>query len=116
MRIPQPIATFIRATNDHDTKALLAAFTETAVISDEGHDYHGIAAIKEWTDEKVIGGNVTLKPIKTLKRNGNIIVTAQIDGNFDKTGLPDPFQMDFHFTIDSNKVTELSIRFPESIE
>lgn len=114
MKIPQSIAAFIHATNTHNTDKFLATLTDSAVISDEGHDYRGIAAIKEWSDEKLIGAKVTLEPIKTVKRNGNIIVTAKIDGNFDKTGLPDPFQMDFHFTIDSNKVFALSIRLPET--
>lgn len=114
MKMPQPIADFIQATNAHNTDKFLATLTDTAVISDEGHDYRGIAAIKEWSDEKLIGAKVTLEPIKTVNQDGNIIVTAKIDGNFDKTGLPDPFQMDFHFTIDSNKVAALSIRLPEN--
>jgi SnoaL-like domain len=116
MKIPQPISAFIHATNTHNTNELLAAFTDTAVISDEGHDYRGIAEIKKWSEEKLIGAEVTLQPTKTIERNGKTIVTAKVDGNFDKTGLPDPFQMDFDFTIDSNKVAALSIRFPESIE
>lgn len=113
MKIPKPIAAFIRATNNHNTDAFLATLTYTAVISDEGQDYRGIAAIKEWSDEKYIGAKVTLEPIKTVERNGKTIVTAKVDGNFDKTGLPDPFHMDFHFTIDSNKVAALSIRLAE---
>lgn len=116
MQIPKPIAHFIEATNHHNTDALLAVLSDTAVLSDEGHDYRGIGEIKKWSDEKLIGAKVTLQPIRTVERSGKTIVTAKVDGNFDKTGLPDPFQMDFHFTIDSNKVTTLSIRFPESIE
>ena len=59
MKIPQPIAAFIRATNHHNTDAFLAALTDTAVITDEEQDYRGIAAIKEWSDEKYIGAKVT---------------------------------------------------------
>lgn len=113
MKIPKPIAAFIRATNNHNTDSFLAVLSDTAVISDEGQDYRGIAAIKKWSDEKLIGAKVTLEPIKTVERSGKTIITAKVDGNFDKTGLPDPFHMDFHFTIDSNKVAALSIRLPE---
>lgn len=112
--IPEPITAFIRATNYHNTDEFLAALTDTAVITDEEQDYRGIAAIKAWSDEKYIGAKVTLEPIKTVERNGKTIVTARVEGNFDKTGLPDPFHLDFHFTIDSNKVAALSIRLPES--
>jgi hypothetical protein len=34
-----------------------------------------------------------------------IVVTAKADGNYDKTGLPDPLYLDFHFTVDGDKVT-----------
>ena len=77
MKIPQPIAAFIHATNTHNTDQFLAALTDTAVISDEGQDYRGIAAIKEWSDEKLIGAKVTLEPIKTVERNGWTIVTVR---------------------------------------
>jgi hypothetical protein len=113
MKIPKPIATFIEATNKHNSDELLAVIAETAIINDEGRDYHGLAEIKKWSDEKVIGANVTLEPIKIIERRGNIILTVKINGNFDKTGLPDPFVMNFHFTIDSDKVLGLSIHFPD---
>lgn len=112
MKIPKPIATFIEATNKHSSDEFLAVIADKAVINDEGHDYRGIAEIKKWSDEKLIGAKVTLEPIKTIERNGNTIVTAKVDGNFDKTGLPNPFVLDFYFTIDSNKVVGLSIRLP----
>jgi hypothetical protein len=113
MKIPKPIASFIEATNKHNLEELLAAIAETAIVNDEGHEYRGIAEIKKWSNEKVIGANVTLEPIKVVERSGNTIVTMKIDGSFDKTGLPDPFVMDFHFTIDSNKISGVSIQFPD---
>ena len=108
--IPQSIATFIEATNAHKSDEFLATLTESAVITDEGQEYRGIAAIKEWSDEKYIGAKVTLDVVDLVTSNGKTIVTLKVDGNFDKTGLPDPFLMDFHFTIDTNKITALDIR------
>ena len=110
LQIPQPIATFIEAVNDHSTEGLLATLTDSAVITDEGQDYRGIAAIKEWSDEKCIGAKVTLKVIEVIDRDAKTIVTAELDGNFDKTGLPDPFYMDFHFVVDGDKIAALNIR------
>src|SRR5262245_53032397 len=115
MKIPKPIATFIEATNRHNSDELIAVIAETAIVNDEGHDYRGIAEIKKWSDEKVFGARVTLEPIKVIERNTNTTVAMKIDGNFDKTGLPDPFVMDFHFTIDSDKITKLhSIPGPQN--
>lgn len=38
-----------------------------------------------------------------------------MDGDFDKTGLPDPLLLDFHFTILKGMVAELEILFPKNI-
>ena len=114
MKIPKPIATFIEATNKHNSQEFLNVIADTAVIHDEGHDYHGIAEIKEWSDEKVFGAKVTLEPLKIIDQPGNTVITMKIDGNFDKTGLPDPLIMDFHFTIDSDKISGLSIHLPNN--
>lgn len=108
--ITRPIADFVRAINERDTDAFLAVFTENAVITDEGHQYHGITAIREWVDEKNIGSAFTLSPVETVERTGKTILTVEVDGNFDKTGLPDPFMMDLYFTIHEKLITALEYR------
>lgn len=108
--LPQSIEAFIRATNKHDTGEFLTALTDDAVISDERQNYRGIKAIKNWSDEKYIGAKVTLEPVGAVNRNGKTVVTFKVDGSFDKTGLPDPFLMDYHFTADDTKIAALNIR------
>lgn len=110
LRIPQPIAAFIEATNNHDTDKFLVTFTNNAAITDEGQKYGGIKAIKEWSDEKYIGAKVTLNPVDVIDRDGRTILTAEVNGNFDKSGLPDPFLMDLHFTVHENKIAALNFR------
>jgi SnoaL-like protein len=110
LQIPQPIAAFIDATNAHNTDELLGTITHSAVITDEGQEYRGIAEIKEWSGEKYIGARVTLDVVDWVNNTGKTIVTVKVDGNFDKTGLPDPFLMDFHFTLDDTRIAALNIR------
>jgi len=110
LQLPAPIIAFIEATNAHDTNGLFAALTASAVITDEGHEYRGMEAIKEWSDEKYIGARVRLKAVNVINRDRKTIVTTKVDGNFDKTGLPDPFYMDFHFIVDGDKIAALNIR------
>ena len=112
IQLAQPIAALIEATNAHKSDEFLATLADGAVITDEGQEYRGIAAIKEWSDEKYIGAKVTLALVDMMNSTDKIIVTLKVDGNFDKTGLPDPFLLDFHFTIDTNKITVLDIRLP----
>ncbi|HSE43325.1 MAG TPA: nuclear transport factor 2 family protein [Acidobacteriota bacterium] len=113
MKIPKPIEIFIKATNEHNADEFLGVMAETGVVFDEGHDYRGIAGIKKWRDEKVMGPKVTLEPVKMAQNLGKTVITFIIDGDFDKTGLPHPFKMDFHFTLSANKISELSIEFPK---
>ena len=112
LQMPQSIAAFTKATNAHNSDELLATLTAGAVITDEGQEYRGIAAIKKWSDEKIIGARVTVDAVDFMNCDGKTIVTLKVDGDFDKTGLPDPLLLDFHFTLDANKISALDIRLP----
>ena len=108
LQIPQSIAAFIEATNAHNTDEFLATLTDSAVITDEGQEYRGIGEIKAWSDEKYAGAKVSLDVVGVVNSNGKTIVTVKVDGNFDKTGLPNPFYMDLHFVIYGEKIAALS--------
>ena len=111
--IPEPMKSALKAANDHDTNRFLSNFVETAVLADEGQEYHGIEAIRKWSDEKLIVANVTFV-ITDIKSGGDkTVVTAEVDGDFDKTGLPDPFVMALHFVTVGPKIKHLSFRLPE---
>ena len=110
LQMPHAIAAFIEATNTHNTDEFLATLTDNAVITDEGQEYRGIAAIKTWSDEKYVGAKVTLDVVKVTNNGDKTIVTVKVDGNFDKTGLSDPFLMDFHFSTDTRQIAALNIR------
>ena len=111
--IPEPIDAAIKGANDHDTNRFLSNFMETAVLTDEGQEYHGIEAIRRWSDEKLIGANVTFD-ITDIKSSGDkSVVTAKVDGDFDKTGLPDPFVMTLHFVTAGSKIGRLAFRLSE---
>ena len=110
LQIPQAIAAFIEATNRHNNDELLSTLTDSSVITDEGQEYRGIATIKIWSAEKYVGAKVTLEVVDAVHSGDKTIVTVKVDGNFDKTGLPDPFLMDFHFTTDTDRIAALNIR------
>ena len=111
--IPEPIKSAVKAVNDHDTTGFLSHFSETTVLTDEGQEYHGIAAIKKWSDERLIGANVTFEITEITVGADVSIVTAEVDGDFDKTGLPDPFVMALHFVTSGSKIERLAFGLPE---
>lgn len=111
--IPEPIESAVKAVNDHDTTGFLSNFAETAVLADEGQEYHGIAAIEKWSDEKLVADNVTFDITAITISGDTSVVTAKVDGDFDKTGLPDPFVMALHFETSGSKIERLAFRLPE---
>ena len=46
---------------------------------------------------------------EVIEHYGNYIVTANVDGNFDKRGLPDPLVLAFCVTPHRNRIVQLII-------
>lgn len=89
-RLPQTVAAYIRATNNHDAAAFIACFTERAVVNDAGREFRGVAAIKAWSNHEIMDAQVTIEVLDVADRDGETVVVTKVDGNYDKTGLSDP--------------------------
>jgi hypothetical protein len=50
-----------------------------------------------------------VKVTKLANHYGNFIATADVDGNYDKRGLPDPPVLAFYFTAHNNLIVQLII-------
>ncbi|WP_216857236.1 nuclear transport factor 2 family protein [Paenibacillus tritici] len=107
IQLPQPVEKHFHATNTDDPATFLSIFSEDAVVFDAGKEYHGKTAIKEWSDHDYFEVGLRLEIINVVQNAKEIVVTAKSDGNYDKTGLPDPLYLDFHFTVDGDKITRL---------
>jgi len=107
--IPTPVAAYIAATNAFDADALIGCFAEGALVNDQLRDYWGSDAIKAWAEREITGDKVTMKVVKVVAHFGDTIVTAHVDGDFDKTGLPDLLTLAFHFTVRADKIVRLII-------
>ncbi|MNP60371.1 SnoaL-like domain protein [compost metagenome] len=108
--LPQVIQDFIAAANKPDPDAYVNCFSEDAMVHDEGKEWAGKAAISQWSAEHHFGANITLKPERVKGHEEEIAVAFEVDGDFDKTGLPDPLYLDFHFQIRDDKIKQLAIQ------
>jgi ketosteroid isomerase-like protein len=109
MALPPLIAAFVDATNSFDLERLVVSFADDALVNDQLRDYWGKAAIRRWAERDVIGEKLTIAVTKVVKHYDNFIVTADIDGNFDKRGLPDPLVLAFYFTPHDDLIIQLII-------
>jgi hypothetical protein len=108
-RLPPLVAAYIEATNGFDLERLLATFAEDALVNDQLRDYWGKAAIREWAERDIIGERLTMTVTTVVEHYGNFIVTADVDGSFDKRGLPDPLVLAFYFTPHGDRIIQLII-------
>jgi len=108
-QLPKPVEAHFYSTNDNDPITFLATFDDSAVVIDAGKEYHGKAAIKEWSDRTYFGDHLRLEITNAVQDAKEIVVTAKSDGDYDKTGLPDPLYLDFYFTLENDKIKALNI-------
>ena len=106
-QLPKAVETHFQATNGGDPAAFLSIFEENAVVIDAGKEYHGKPDIKEWSDHDYFGVHLRLEVINAVQDASEIVVTAKCDGEYNKAGLPDPLFLDFHFTMEGDKITRL---------
>jgi hypothetical protein len=106
--LPKVIKNFIIASNKPNQDDFVDSFADNAIVVDEGKEHRGKLAIKKWSNNH-FDVNVTLDPRTVNQVGDEIIVTCKLSGDYDKTGLPDPLLLDFHFQINEGKIINLSI-------
>jgi len=104
--LPSPIAAYIQAANRLDTAALLALFTENAVVEDEGKIYRGGQEISQWSKKSQSEYQFTLEAIDMTQADAKTVVTNRVSGTFPGS----PVTLRFHFTIEGDRIASLRIQ------
>ena len=107
--LPAPVQGYIAASNAFDGDALIAWFADDALVNDNRREFWGKHAIRAWLDREIIGDKVTTSPTITAEQYGEVIVHAVTDGEYDKTGLPDPLVLTYYFTVRDDRIVRLII-------
>ena len=107
--LPPPVAAYIQATNTFDVQAARKAFIDDALVNDIKREFRGASEIARWFEDESAGDRVTMSPIEISSAHGNTVVRAAVDGNYDKTGLPDPLVLTYYFSSVSGRISQLII-------
>ena len=78
-------------------------------MNDQLREYWGKAAIKDWADRHVIGEHLTMYVVNVVEHYNHCIVAANVDGDYDKRGLPDPLMHTFYFCAQQGNIVQLII-------
>jgi ketosteroid isomerase-like protein len=112
--MPAPVAAYVLATNLFDIDGLLDTFADDAVVNDQLYEYWGRDEIRHWALRDIIGQHTTIHVTQVRQRGADAVVTAHVDGSYDKRGLPDPLVLTFYFSTTGEKIVQLIILRNES--
>jgi len=107
--LPLPVVAYIDGSNGFDLNALMATFAETALVNDQHREYVGLSAIRNWAAREIISDRVTMEVTEAAIRGNNVAVVANIDGDYDKAGLPTPLTLTFYFSVSGDRIEQLII-------
>ena len=103
--LPKPIAEYFAAANSDDAGRVAAGFAETGVVHDEGREFRGRRAIREWAQAVRHKYRFSAEVIKAEETADEIIVTAHLVGDFPGN----PVDLQYRFKLVGGKIAALKI-------
>ena len=103
------VVSFVEAVNDFDADRLIGLFALDAHVNDQLRDFWGKAAIGNWIHREIVGERFCMEVLEARRHFGDLILSAKVGGDFDKTGLPDPLILNFIFAFCDGKIARLLI-------
>ena len=107
--LPSPVSAYVEATNSFDLDGFVALFNDDALVNDHRDEFIGKEQIRAWAAREIIGDRVTMKVINQRLLGNHVALKAEVDGDFDKKGLPSPFVLAFYFSVSGAKISALVI-------
>jgi hypothetical protein len=104
-KLQRPLAEYFAAANAHDIGAMSAAFTENAVVKDEGREHHGLDAIRAWMKETIEKYDFQVEPIESSRLGRTTTVLVSIRGKFPGS----PITLQYELTVEGQKISHLEI-------
>ena len=104
-KLPRVLADYFDATNAHDVGAMIATFTEDAIVHDEGRDHVGVSAIRAWMKETIEKYDYKVEPIESSRNGSSAVVLVSLRGQFPGS----PITLQYAFTLSGERVARLEI-------
>ncbi len=104
LELPKPIAAYFTADKEAN-EAVAECFAENAVVTDEGRTHRGRAAIRQWKADASAKYQYTSEPFACERRDGRVVVTSRLTGNFPGS----PLDLRFFFVLDGEQIAALEI-------
>jgi len=106
LTLPNPIAAYFAAEKRGDAAALARCFVEAGVVRDEGGEFGGTAAIRQWNMEARRKYHHTVEPVDAFERDGEIVVIGKVSGDFPNS----PVSLEHVLVLEGDMILSLEIR------
>ncbi|MFM0205870.1 nuclear transport factor 2 family protein [Paraburkholderia sediminicola] len=100
---------FVDAVNDFDADRLIDLFAQDAHVNDQLRDFWGKGAIADWIRREIVGERFCMDVTEARSHFNDLILSAEVGGDFDKTGLPSPLILNFIFSFFDGKIVRLIV-------
>jgi hypothetical protein len=107
--LPPPVSAYVEAMNSFNLDGFVAVFDDDALVNDHRDEFIGKEQIRTWAAREIIGDHVTMKVVNQRLVGNHVALKAEIDGDFDKKGLPTPLVLALYFTVSGGKISALVI-------
>jgi len=109
IKLPAVIEMFINASNEHNGDKYISTFADDALVNDVARNFWGKDEIRNWADKEIIEPKITFKADEIIEHYGDFLITALVDGNYDKAKVPDPLYLDYFFTVKQDKIVKMIV-------
>jgi hypothetical protein len=109
LRLDPVIASHIAAINSFDVDAIMETFADDALVNDNSREFWGREHIRAFVAKELTGDHVTIEAVDAVDNAGMWCVRCRYEGDYDKTGLPDPLIMTNYMRVRDGKIVTLFI-------
>jgi hypothetical protein len=103
------IVAHIAAINSFDVDAIMDTFASDALVNDFSREFWGHEHIRAFVAKEFAGDHVTIELVEVVDNAGMWCLRCRYDGDYDKTGLPDPLIMTNYIRVRDGKIVTLFI-------
>lgn len=103
---PKAVAAYLASEAAKDPDAISRCFTKDGIVRDEGREYRGRDAIRQWKAAADAKYAYVLAPFEVHTEGNKVTIRARLTGDFPGS----PVNLDHIFTLSNDKISFLEIR------
>lgn len=107
--MPIEVQEYFNAINQYQPEAFIELFAPGASVRDNGKEIQGKDAIQAWGEAEIFSAKVRYAITEVAESGGNIAVTAEMEGEFNRNRVPAPLLIRHEFKVQGGKISSLTI-------